>query len=106
MIFKFFKKTEPEEVVEPAEVIPVEVVDGEEIFDLGKPLTCLMLTCKGCHKIDPADGCIAYEDPSLLPWHRQDLRCPVHPYNPTAKKKKKKTNPLKESKRKARQEAA
>ena len=77
----------------------------EEIIELGKTITCLMLTCKGCNKIDPIEGCIAYEDPSLLLWHRQDHLCPAHPFTAKPKEKKQKTNPLKASKRAAREKA-
>lgn len=79
----------------------------EVIFDLGKPITCLMLTCKGCSKINPIDGCGAYEDPSVLLWHRLDQWCPLNSVDSpfiTASKKRK-TNPLKASKKAAREKA-
>ena len=75
-------------------------VEPEVIFDLGKPITCLMLTCKGCDKVDPIEGCIAYEDPALLIWHKQGHFCPHNA--PVVIVSKKKTNPLKASKREAR----
>jgi len=77
------------------------------IFDLGKPITCLMLTCEGCDKIDPVKGCIAYEDPSALLWHKLGQWCPLNSVsNPFIMAfKKKKGNPLKDSKRRAREKA-
>lgn len=101
-MFHFIRKAEPVEedagTTHPASLAEVE----EEIFDLGKPLTCLMIRCRGCSKIDPVEGCTAYEDPSKLIWFRQDHFCPHNPPY-VAPKKKKKRNPLKASKQAAKQ---
>ncbi len=78
-------------------------IDIHDAIELGKPIACLMLTCKGCNKINPVEGCIAYEDPSLLLWHKLGQWCPLNsvPQKVVAKKKVK-VNPLKASKREAR----
>ncbi len=61
-------------------------------------------TCRGCNKQVPALCCSAYSDPSKLIWIRQGLPCPMN--LPVVKEsKKQKINPLKASKREARQKA-
>lgn len=82
-------------------------IDNHDVIELGKPITCLMLTCKRCDKIDPIEGCVAYEDPSLLLWHKLGQWCPLNSVpQPTVTIKKRRTNPLKASKREARARAA
>ena len=93
------------EVGEPRDEFGRFMNEPYEILDLGKPITCLMIECKGCNKIDPVEGCIAYEDPSLLLWHKLGLWCPLNSVQPIvlrAMQKRKKVNPLKASKREAR----
>ncbi len=93
---------EEERVIAAHEVLEVFKKRDERIFDLGKPITCLMIDCKGCDKIDPVKGCIAYEDPSLLLWHKLGQWCPLNsvPQKVVAKKKVK-VNPQKASRRAA-----
>jgi hypothetical protein len=100
-MFNPFKgKAFDEELLEAAQANPV-VDDNDIIIPLGTPIgACLMLTCKGCNKIND-DGCSAYKDVLALMWHRHDKPCPMNP--PEAESKKKaKINPLKASKRNAR----
>ncbi len=82
-------------------------IDNHDAIELGKPITCLMIDCKGCDKINPIEGCIAYDDPSLLLWHKLGQWCPLNsvPQKVVAKKKVM-INPLKASKREARARAA
>lgn len=69
----------------------------EDVIEIGVPLgTTLMLTCKGCNKINDT-GCSTYKDPMVLSWHRHNKYCPMNP--PAIAKKKVKINPLKASKR-------
>ncbi len=93
---------EEERVIAAHEVLEVFKERKEKIFDLGKPITCLMITCKRCDKIDPIQGCIAYDDPSLLLWHKLGQWCPLNsvPQKVVAKKKVK-VNPQKASRRAA-----
>ncbi len=94
---------EEERGIAAREVLEVFKERKEKIFDLGQPITCLMIDCRGCNKIHPVEGCLAYEDPSLLLWHKLDQWCPLNSVQPfTEFVKKQKTNPLKASKRAAR----
>jgi hypothetical protein len=54
----------------------------------------------GCPKVVQGVACIAYQDPTILPWHRHGKVCPAGPYVSTmAKRAAKKVNPIKASKR-------